>query len=55
MIVSKARNMASMMNVPVLGLVENMSYIICPHCGEKMSLFGSDDDKTFFPIVNARF
>ena len=43
MIVSKARNMASMMNVPVLGLVENMSYIICPHCGEKMSLFGSDD------------
>ncbi len=43
MIVSKARNMASMMNVPILGLVENMSYIICSHCGEKMSIFGNDD------------
>ena len=43
MIVSKARNMAAMMNVPVLGLVENMSYIVCSHCGEKMSLFGNDD------------
>lgn len=43
MIVSKARNMAAMMNIPVLGLVENMSYIICPHCGDKMSLFGNDE------------
>ncbi|MBR1796470.1 MAG: Mrp/NBP35 family ATP-binding protein [Clostridiales bacterium] len=43
MIVSKARNMASMMNVNILGVVENMSYVICPHCGEKLSLFGDDE------------
>jgi len=44
MIVSKARNMANMMNVRILGMVENMSYIICGHCGEKMSLFGDDEN-----------
>ncbi len=42
MIVSKARNMATMMNVNIIGLVENMSYIKCPHCDEKISLFGND-------------
>ena len=40
MIVRKAVNMASMMNIPVLGLVENMSYAICPDCGKKIELFG---------------
>ncbi|MGN1420113.1 MAG: P-loop NTPase [Eubacterium sp.] len=40
MIVSKAYNMAKMMNVPVLGLVENMSYYVCPHCNEKINIFG---------------
>jgi Mrp family chromosome partitioning ATPase len=40
MIVSKAANMASMMNVPVLGLVENMSYVKCPDCGKEISVFG---------------
>lgn len=40
MIVSKAVNMAKMMNIPVLGLVENMSYAICPHCGEELHVFG---------------
>ena len=40
MIVEKAVNMANMMNVPVLGLVENMSYYICPDCGNKHYLFG---------------
>ena len=40
MIVNKARNMASMMNVPVLGMVENMSYIKCPHCGDEIRLYG---------------
>lgn len=42
MIVSKATNMASMMKVNILGLVENMSYTVCPHCNEKISLFGND-------------
>ena len=40
MIVEKAVNMAGMMNIPVLGLVENMSYMPCPHCGEKLYPFG---------------
>ena len=40
MIVSKAANMASMMSVPVLGLVENMSYVKCPDCGKEIAVFG---------------
>ena len=40
MIVEKAVNMAGLMNVPILGLVENMSYFTCPDCGKKISVFG---------------
>ena len=40
MIVSKAANMADMMNIPVLGLVENMSYVKCPDCGREIKVFG---------------
>ena len=40
MIVAKAVNMASMMNVPVLGIVENMSYFKCPDCGKEHAIFG---------------
>ncbi|WP_322183208.1 Mrp/NBP35 family ATP-binding protein [Neglectibacter caecimuris] len=40
MIVSKAVEMAKMMNVPVLGLIENMSYFACPDCGKQFSVFG---------------
>lgn len=40
MIVSKAVNMASMMNIPVLGLIENMSYAVCPDCGKHIEIFG---------------
>ena len=40
MIVSKAANMAKMMNVPVLGLIENMSYVKCPDCGKEIKVFG---------------
>ncbi len=40
MIVEKAVNMAKMMNVPILGLVENMSYLQCPGCSERISVFG---------------
>ena len=40
MIVKKAVNMADMMNVPILGIAENMSYITCPDCGRNISVFG---------------
>lgn len=40
MIVSKAVKMANMMNIPVLGIVENMSYLVCPDCGKKIEIFG---------------
>ena len=40
MIVEKAANMARMMNIPILGLVENMSYVVCPDCGKKIYVFG---------------
>lgn len=40
MVVGKAVNMAEMMHVPVLGLVENLSYIVCPHCGERIEPYG---------------
>ncbi|PKM94529.1 MAG: sodium:proton antiporter [Firmicutes bacterium HGW-Firmicutes-1] len=40
MIVSKAVNMARTLEIPVLGVIENMSYISCPDCGKRISLFG---------------
>ena len=40
MVVEKAVKMAEMMNVPIVGLVENMSYAACPDCGKKISVFG---------------
>lgn len=43
LIVKKSYNMAKTMNIPILGMVENMSYTICPHCGEQINLFGSSN------------
>ncbi len=40
MIVGKAVNMAKLMNVPMLGVVENMSYVVCPDCGRHINVFG---------------
>ena len=40
MIVEKAVNMAKLMNIPILGLVENMSYFVCPDCGKKIPVYG---------------
>ena len=44
MIVKKAYNMASLMNIPVLGIVENMSYVVCPDCGKSFNIFGSGSE-----------
>lgn len=43
MIVKKAYNMADMMHVPILGLVENYSYVKCPDCGKEIPIFGKSD------------
>lgn len=40
MIVKKAYNMAKQMNIPVVGLVQNMSYLLCPDCGKKIFIYG---------------
>lgn len=46
MVVKKTIKMTQKMNIPILGLIENMSYALCPHCGEKVELFGkSQGDK----------
>ena len=44
LIVKKAYNMANMMNINILGLVENMSYVKCPDCGKEFSVFGGGSD-----------
>lgn len=41
MVVGKARRMAEMLDIPVLGMVENMSEIVCPDCGKRIPLFGT--------------
>ena len=40
MVVEKAVKMAEMMNIPIVGIVENMSYLLCPDCGKEIPLFG---------------
>lgn len=45
MVVTKSINMAKLMKINTLGIVENMSYINCPDCGKKIRVFGNDDSK----------
>ena len=55
MIVSKAVNMAELMKIPVIGIVENMSYFKCPDCGKEHAVFGESKLKAIseeFGIVN---
>ena len=40
MIVKKAYKMAQLMNIPIVGIVENMSYLVCPDCGKQINIFG---------------
>ncbi|MCR5201664.1 MAG: Mrp/NBP35 family ATP-binding protein [Lachnospiraceae bacterium] len=56
MIVEKAVNMAGLMKVPILGLVENMSYIECPDCGKRIEVFGKSHvdeiaEKYMIPVL----
>lgn len=41
----RSQDMAQMSNVPVFGLVMNMAYINCPHCGERIDMFGATDEE----------
>ena len=43
MIVRKGIKMVEMMNLPVMGIAENMSYLSCPDCGKKINLFGESN------------
>lgn len=52
MIVSKACKMAEMMNIKVLGVVENMAYVECPHCGEKIHLYGQSKTEDMVKAFN---
>ena len=47
MIVAKSINMAKKMNVPILGLVQNMSYVLCPDCTTKIELFEKNDIESY--------
>ncbi len=51
-IVEKAVKMADMMNIPILGLVENMSYVKCPDCGKEISVFGKSNIKKIAESFN---
>jgi Mrp family chromosome partitioning ATPase len=53
MIVAKAVNMVRQMNIPLLGAVQNMSRIVCPHCGEAIRLYG-DTHEDFYNELDVR-
>lgn len=46
MVVGKAHKMAGLLDIPVLGMVENMSYVVCPDCGKRITLFGDENGLT---------
>jgi ATP-binding protein involved in chromosome partitioning len=55
LIVTKAVNMARKMNAELLGLVENMSYLQCPHCGEKIDVFGQSQGEKLAKDLGIQF
>jgi len=54
-IVAKAINMAKIMNAPILGLIENMSYVTCPDCGRMIELFGRSKGQEASSAANIEF
>lgn len=55
MVVGKAINMAATLEIPILGLVENMSFLVCPKCGTKMEIFGPSRGEELSKRYNLRF
>jgi Mrp family chromosome partitioning ATPase len=53
MIVAKAVNMVKELNIKLIGTVENLSYIICPDCGKKITMFGGQD-KSFYESLGIK-
>jgi len=54
MIVNKSINMAKKMNIKVYGIIENMSYILCPHCNEKIKIYDSENTFKFLETTNIK-
>jgi TPP-dependent pyruvate/acetoin dehydrogenase alpha subunit len=54
MIVAKAVNMVKTMNVPLIGIIENMSYIICPKCQDKITMFEDQSTDDFYQKLNIK-
>ena len=52
LVVTKAIKMANMMNIKVLGVIENMSYLVCPDCGKKINVFGESHIEQFAKDMN---
>lgn len=55
LIVKKAYNMAKTMNIPILGIIENMSYAVCPECGKKINIFGESKAEKVAQEMNIPF
>ena len=55
LIVRKSINMAKQMNVPIAGIVENMSFMKCPHCGEVIHMFQDSDIESVAQTLNVKF
>lgn len=51
-VVTKSIKMAKMLNINILGVVENMAYVKCPHCEEKISIFGKDNVESMLKEMN---
>lgn len=54
MIVAKAINMTRTMKIPVIGIIENMSYIICPRCGEKVKMFETESIEEYLQRMDLK-
>ena len=55
MVVRKTLKMAEKLNVPILGLLENMSYVSCPSCGDKLEIFGPSQGEATAEAANIPF
>lgn len=55
MVVRKAANMAGHLDLPLIGVVENMSYVTCPKCGERFELFGKGNSEAMAKAFGTRF